>query len=104
MSAAKIFLALYGFLMLAGGYMGYAKAGSKQSLIMGIISAIIIFIGIYLSLSNHQLGLGIIAATGGILTIVFILRFLKTKSFMPAGMLLVLSLVALAVALSQLKK
>ena len=32
---AKIILAVYGVLMLGGGFMGYAKAGSKMSLIMG---------------------------------------------------------------------
>ena len=46
---AKIVLAVYGVLMLGGGFMGYAKAGSKMSLIMGTVSAIVIFTGLYLS-------------------------------------------------------
>ena len=100
----KIFLALYGLLMLLGGYMGYAKAGSKISLITGLISGVIIFLGIYLSQNNPQLGIGIIAVTSGLLSVSFLMRFLKTQSFMPAGMLLVLSLIALAISLSQVLK
>ena len=104
MSASKIFLAVYGVLMLLGGYMGYIKAGSKISLISGILSGILIFVGIYLSASNHQLGLGIIAATSGVLILTFAIRFMKTKSFMPSGMLIILSLIALGIALRELLK
>jgi len=40
---AKIVLVVYGVLMLGGGFMGYVKAGSKMSLIMGAVSASVIF-------------------------------------------------------------
>jgi len=104
MSLIKILLGMYGVLMILGGVMGYIKAGSKESLLAGVLSGIVILIGIYVSLSNHQLGFGIISLTTALLTVVFIIRFLKTKSFMPAGMLLILTLVALILALSQLFK
>ena len=39
---AQIVLAVYGVLMFGGGLMGYVKAGSKISLIMGIVSAVLL--------------------------------------------------------------
>ena len=99
---AKIVLAVYGVLMLGGGFMGYAKAGSKMSLIMGIASAIVIFTGLYLSKGNTQIGYGLISAMSGLLVVTFIIRLVKTGSFMPSGMLYILSIIAVIVSIKQL--
>ena len=99
MSLAKIVLSIYGLLMLGGGVMGYVKAGSKPSLIMGIISGILIFIGVYLLGSNVKTGSMLVTTVSGVLTIVFLLRLLKTHAFMPAGMLLLLSAAVLIACL-----
>ena len=101
MSAFKIILFIYGILMLGGGVMGYVKAHSKPSLIMGIISGILIFIGVYLLGSNLKIGMMLVTAVSAMLTGVFLLRLLKTHSFMPAGMLLLLSAAVLIFCLSQ---
>ena len=99
---AKIVLVVYGVLMLGGGFMGYAKAGSKMSLIMGIVSAIVIFTGLYLSKGNTQIGYGLISVMSGLLVVTFIIRLVKTGSFMPSGMLVILSIIAVIVSVKQL--
>jgi len=99
---AKIILAVYGALMLGGGFMGYVKAGSQMSLMMGIVSAIIIFAGLYLSKSNTRMGYGLIAAMSTLLVVTFIIRLVKTGNFMPSGMLIILSIIAVIVSIRQL--
>jgi len=102
MPTAKIILWVYAILMLGGGIMGFMKAGSKISLIAGLISGLLVIIGLIISNTNAQLGIGIVAATSALLCISFLMRLLKTQSFMPSGMLLVLSVVALSVSVIHL--
>ncbi len=101
MSTLKIVLWIYGILMLGGGVMGYVKAQSKPSLIMGIISGILIFVGVYLLGSNIKAGMMLVTTVSSLLTIVFLMRLLKTHAFMPAGMLLLLSAGVLIFCISQ---
>ena len=103
MDLTKIVLSIYGILMLGGGVMGYVKAHSKPSLIMGIISGILIFIGVYLLGSNAKTGMMLVTTVSGMLTMVFLLRLLKTQAFMPSGMLLLLSAAVLIFCISQLQ-
>ena len=85
---------IYGILMLAGGIFGFVKAGSKASLVMGIISGILIFTGAALLGPAYTTGRAILAFTSFILSGVFGIRLFKARKFMPSGMLLVLSLIA----------
>ena len=85
---------IYGVLMLLGGIFGFVKAGSKASLIVGIISGILIFAGVALLGSAYTAGRAILTFTSFILSGVFGIRLFKTRKFMPSGMLLILSLVA----------
>ena len=98
---AKIILVVYGVLMFGGGFMGYVKAGSKMSLIMGTVSAIVIIVGLYLSKANTQMGYGLISAMSALLVVTFIIRLVKTGSFMPSGMLVILSIIAVVVSVKQ---
>ncbi len=100
----KILFSIYAVLMLAGGVMGYVKAQSKMSLIMGILSSIVIFLGVYLSQKSPRTGYTVIAGMSGLLAVSFLMRFLKTQAFMPSGMLLALSAVMLVVAVLQMRK
>lgn len=81
--------------------MGYVKAGSKVSLIMGAVSAIVIFTGLYLSKANMKMGFGLISAMSALLVATFIVRLVKTGSFMPSGMLVILSIIATVVSVKQ---
>ncbi len=98
-----IILGIYGLLMLAGGVIGYKKAGSKMSLIMGIVSSVFIFIGLYLTQASPAKGYTLIAVMAVFLLGVFIKRFIKTKSFMPSGMLVIVNLLALVICLLKLQ-
>ncbi len=95
---ATVFV-IYGILMLAGGIFGFTKAGSKVSLLTGIISGMLIFAGAaFLGQGQYAVGRAVLAFTSFGLTGVFALRLVKTRKFMPSGMLLVLSLIASALA------
>jgi len=90
-SIAKIILLVYGLLLLSGAYFGL-KAGSKMSLYMGIITGLLV-----LSCLSLDFIKGIVFISG-LLCIVFLMRLLKTKKFMPSGMLLLMSIVAAIVS------
>ena len=94
MTLGQITLLVFGLLMLAGGFMG-VRAGSRASLYAGSISAVLLLVALVVTLFDMTAGLtvGLVVAAG--LCIVFVARFLKTGKFMPAGMLLVISIAAL---------
>ncbi|MFA5060055.1 MAG: TMEM14 family protein [Candidatus Omnitrophota bacterium] len=104
MKPINVAFLIYGILMFVGGFIGFAKAGSKMSLIMGIVSGLIIILGVLISLNNPQTGYLVLTVTTTLLSAVFISRLIKTQSFMPSGMLLIFSLAALAVCVVQLIK
>ena len=86
---------IYGILMLAGGIFGFMKAGSKASLVTGIISGISILAGVwFLMQGQYDAGRAVIAFTSFALTGIFGLRLYHTRKMMPSGMLLVLSVIA----------
>jgi len=102
MSLFKTVLVVYGLLILAGGLMGWAKAGSQASLIAGLVSSVLIFWGTYLLGTSPKAGRIVVTVVSALLCIVFALRFLKTLAFMPAGLLLLLSVAVLGLCASQL--
>lgn len=87
---------IYIVLLVVGGLIGFLKAKSKVSLYMscGFAAGLALCaIPNFLDLSFRRgLANGLMAA----LLIVFTIRLAKTKKFMPAGMMLVVTIVALA--------
>jgi uncharacterized membrane protein (UPF0136 family) len=83
--------------MLGGGVMGYKSAGSKASLYSGGASALLLLVAFLLSLSSPVAGLWMGAIVTILLCITFAARLAKTARFMPSGMLLALSVVALLI-------
>ena len=86
---------IYIILILAGGLMGFFKAGSKVSLMTSAISAaalVLTTIGLFGPAFSRGLADAIMAA----LLVVFAIRLSKTKKFMPSGLMLVLTILALA--------
>jgi uncharacterized membrane protein (UPF0136 family) len=86
-------LVVYGVLMIVGGMMGKVKGNSSASLVAGGLTGFVSLIGFWKSLSDPMLGLLIGAMVGLLLTGVFISRFARSRKFMPAGLILVLSLI-----------
>lgn len=92
MLTAQITLLIYGVLLLVGGGIGYAKAKSPKSLIGGLVGAALSGVSYWLLGTDPRWGLGLGLATAVLLAIVFAMRYRKTQSFMPAGLMVILSL------------
>ncbi len=85
---------IYIVFLLIGGFIGFLKAQSKASLVSSLIFSILLAIG--------QLGLVKLPYwTPGLLVlliIVFAIRLAKTKKFMPAGLLTILTILTLGLS------
>ncbi len=85
---------IYGLVVLLGGVMGYVKAKSQASLYSGVGSGIALLITWFIGTQNPVAGLGLATLLALVLFVVFVLRFSRTRAFMPAGLMMLLSLVA----------
>lgn len=88
---ANTVLWIYIVLLVAGGVMGLIKGGSKVSLITSVgfaLPLILCNLGVF----PPPVATGLLIA----LIVVFAWRLAKTKKFMPAGMLLIITALALA--------
>lgn len=90
--ALKI-LWVYIVLLLIGGLIGFFKGKSKVSLIMSASFAAVLVL-CALDIVFKQNVADILMA---VLLVVFSIRLAKTKKFMPAGMMLVVTIVVLLV-------
>lgn len=86
---------IYGIIALAGGIFGYVSKGSAPSLIAGGISGIILIISAVIIFRRNFTGVYIALVAAIVLAVYFGLSFSKEMKLMPAGMMLVLSLVAI---------
>src|SRR5437763_16886101 len=92
----QITLGIYAILLAVGGLIGYFKAGSRPSLIAGMLSAVAAFAAMGLSVGRSQLGppLGMLLSI--VLFVLFGYRYaIKTGKFMPSGLLAVVSFVVM---------
>jgi uncharacterized membrane protein (UPF0136 family) len=83
---------IYIVLLVIGGLIGYLKAGSKVSLIMSVAFAVALSLCALRLVTLRYVADVLLLA----LLVVFTLRLTKTKKFMPAGLMLALTIVALA--------
>jgi uncharacterized membrane protein (UPF0136 family) len=97
---AKIYFIIFGALTIAGGVMGYVKAGSTASIIAGSISGILLLLAAFL-LPDH-LAAGLITAliVSLLLAGQFLPKFIRTGKVMPAGMMAILSVIGIVVAVA----
>lgn len=101
----KIYLFVFGALTIAGGIMGYVKAGSPASIIAGGISGALLLVAGYLvGAGKVQAGLilGIVISLA--LAGQFLPKFLSTYKFMPAGMMAILGVIGLVLTVVALIK
>jgi uncharacterized membrane protein (UPF0136 family) len=87
---------VYIVLLVVGGLIGFLKAGSKVSLITSSISAALLVLSAIPGLFSPGLRAGLADLIMAALLVVFAIRLTKTKKFMPSGMMLSITLVALA--------
>lgn len=88
----SIILGVYIVLLVVGGVMGFVKAGSKVSLVTSLIFAAALAICAF---GGVPRGLAIAHGLQVVLLAVFIARYVKTKKFMPAGLMIAVTAVAL---------
>ncbi|MFA6212398.1 MAG: TMEM14 family protein [Candidatus Obscuribacterales bacterium] len=82
--------------VLVGGIIGFKKAGSKASLIAGGISSVLLDACFALGFANMQAGFIAALVVTGLLDAFFAKRLMKSKKFMPSGMILLLCLITQA--------
>ena len=86
---------IYIILLLIGGMIGFFKGKSKVSLITSAVFAAVLVLtqtGIFDARVAHNLVNVLLA----VLLVVFAIRLAKTKKFMPSGLMLVVTIAALA--------
>jgi uncharacterized membrane protein (UPF0136 family) len=91
----RIYYYIFGALTIVGGIMGFVKAQSKASLIAGGISGVLLLLAGYLLTTNKYVGLGLGMVVSLALAGRFVPSFLETHKFMPAGMMSILSVIAI---------
>lgn len=92
----------YGVLAIVGGIIGYVQAQSKVSLISGSISGLLLIVAGVMQLQGQRAGLILATVITSVLVIVFAIRLIKTRKFMPAGLMSLLGIVSLGLMVSQL--
>jgi uncharacterized membrane protein (UPF0136 family) len=88
---ANLVLWIYIVLLVVGGLIGFLKAKSRVSLIMSVAFAALLSLCAAGIIFQYYVADILLAA----LLVFFGMRLTKTKKFMPAGMMLILTLVAL---------
>lgn len=95
MTVPHIALWVYIVLLIGGGLAGYFVAGSRVSLIMALVFAALLVlcnVGVIRPFYVADILIAVLIA-------VFIMRFIKTKKFIPSGLMIVLSAAALGILL-----
>lgn len=96
---AKIYFIVFGLLTIAGGIIGYVKAGSLPSIIAGAITGVLLLIAAFLLPENRLWGLGLALITSLLLAAQFVPKFIRTGKVMPAGMMSILSVIGIVIGL-----
>lgn len=96
MQFAQLVLWVYIILLVVGGLIGFFKAGSKVSLILSAAFAAMLVLCTIDRFLEAGFRRGLANLLMAALLVVFAVRLTKTKKFMPAGMMLVVTVVALA--------
>ena len=95
MYITPILVYVYAALVMLGGIFGFLKAKSLPSLIMGEIGGLALIAAGYAL--GHALAWGLplaLVLSAGLL-VFFSLRYLRTRAFMPGGLMAILSLLTL---------
>jgi len=87
---------IYILLLVAGGLFGFFKAGSKVSLMTSCVAAALLVLSTLHVVFQPGFRSALADVIMAALLVVFAIRLAKTKKFMPSGLMLAVTLVALA--------
>ena len=99
MESAKIYLVVFGVLTIAGGVVGYVKAGSVASIIAGSITGVLLLVAAFLLPEHRAIGLATAFIVSLLLAGQFVPKFIRTGRLMPAGMMSILSVIGVIAAI-----
>ena len=99
MEAAKIYFIVFGVLTVAGGIVGYVKAGSIASVIAGSITGVLLLVAAFLLPEHRAIGLATAFIISLLLAAQFVPKFIRTGRVMPAGMMSILSVIGVIAAI-----
>jgi uncharacterized membrane protein (UPF0136 family) len=95
----RLYYFVFAALTIAGGVMGFVKAGSTASIVAGGISGVLIIVAAVLMKTNPTVGL----VMGGVVALAlagqFIPKYLAKHIFMPAGLMSILSVIAIVLTI-----
>ena len=94
-SLSNTVLWIYIVLLLVGGLIGFFKAKSKVSLITSSVAAAVLALTTAHGPLRPDLARQLATIVMEALLVVFAIRLAKTRKFMPSGMLLAITVVAL---------
>ena len=90
---------VFGVLTIAGGVVGYVKAGSVASIIAGSITGVLLLVAAFLLPEHRAIGLATAFIISLLLAAQFAPKFIRTGRIMPAGMMSVLSVIGVIAAI-----
>jgi uncharacterized membrane protein (UPF0136 family) len=99
MEAAKIYFIVFGLLTIAGGIVGYVKAGSVASIVAGSITGVLLLVAAFLLPEHRAPGLATALIVSLLLAAQFVPKFLRSGTVMPAGVMSVLSVIGIITAI-----
>jgi len=104
MQTTSLISIVYGAMIALGGMMGYAKAQSVESLLTGVASGAALIVAGLVMRRGIRAGLGVaLLVTVGLIAF-FVPRYLQSQKMMPAGMTVILSIIALVAMIVTARK
>jgi uncharacterized membrane protein (UPF0136 family) len=86
----------YALLLIIGGIIGFVKAGSLPSIIASAMLAGFLFRYGYGIAQGNALAYNMTIGTMVCIFAFFVFRYIKTQAFMPAGMMIIVTVLTLA--------
>jgi uncharacterized membrane protein (UPF0136 family) len=99
MAPVKLYFIVFGILTIAGGVIGYVKAGSMPSIIAGSITGILLLVAAFLFPDYRLVSLALGLFVSLLLAGQFVPKFIRTGKVMPAGMMSILSVIGIIMAI-----